>query len=74
MGTSSTLFNGEFLTLNSSSGNGLITNAIEGVLGEIGQDQNDVSRIPNSFAGWTGNDAANPVRPFCVHILVDVYR
>ncbi len=59
MGTSSTLFNGAFLQLNSSSSDSLIVDAIEAVLGAIGQDQNDVALYPNSFANW--NVQPNPV-------------
>lgn len=59
MGTSSTLFNAILLGLNSSNSDSIITDAIRDVLGGVGQDLNDVSQIPNSFANW--NVQPNPV-------------
>jgi lysophospholipase len=59
MGTSSTLFNGGFLALNSSDSSSIITDAIQGLLADIGQDKNDVSQVPNPFANWDAQ--TNPV-------------
>ena len=59
LGSSSTLFNAEFLALNATNSSSIITDAIEAILGEIGEDQYDVSRVPNSFANW--NAQPNPV-------------
>lgn len=49
MGTSSTLFNGAFIQITESKGGGLIKKAVEAILGEIGEAENDVSLVPNAF-------------------------
>ena len=59
MGTSSTLFNGLLLELNSSSSDSVIVDALKSVLGDLGQANDDVSRVPNPFANW--NPQPNPV-------------
>ena len=63
MGTSSTLFNAGILQLNGTDVPDLLKDALASVLQDIGEDEDDVSRIPNPFAGWNGADAANPVCP-----------
>jgi len=60
MGTSSTLFNGALLQLNNTQTEGFFLEAIEGVLEGISEAENDVSRVPNTFANWDGQ--TNPVR------------
>lgn len=59
MGTSSTLFNAALLQLNSSQAEGIFIQAIESILESIGNQENDVSRVPNTFANW--NAQPNPV-------------
>lgn len=59
MGTSSTLFNGALTNLNSTSDDGVLKTAIEGVLGAIGDAYNDVARYPNFLANW--NASNNPL-------------
>lgn len=59
MGTSSTLFNGALLSLNSSQSEGFFLEAIQGVLGKISDAENDVARVPNTFAKW--DEQTNPV-------------
>lgn len=72
-GTSSTLFNGAYLSLNSSSVSGvassIIKNAIEAVLKAIGEDQNDVALYPNPFKGW--HPDTNPLASIDDITLVD---
>jgi lysophospholipase len=68
-GTSSTLFNQAFVMLNESNSDSLITNAIESVLGEIGQAYNDVAVYPNSFYAWQTDN--NPIANLRNITLVD---
>jgi hypothetical protein len=58
-GTSATLFNQAFLSLNSSTADSIIVSAVQEVLQNIGEAENDVAVYPNSFHGW--NEASNPV-------------
>jgi lysophospholipase len=68
-GTSSTLFNQGFLQLNESGSSGIITTAIESVLGAIGSAYNDVAIYPNSFHNWQSD--TNPIAGFQNLTLVD---
>lgn len=68
-GTSSTLFNQGFLTLNNSNADGFITDAIQAILGAIGSEQNDIALYPNSFAQW--EEGTNPISDFTTITLVD---
>ncbi|WWC98312.1 phospholipase B [Kwoniella sp. B9012] len=68
MGTSATLFNSALLTLNNSD-SGLVTNLIERFLQDLGEDQYDISRVPNSFANY--NPGENPISSFEYITLVD---
>lgn len=52
VGTSSTLFNQAFLQLSDSNSSSIITDAIQSVLGAIGQAENDVAVYPNPFYNW----------------------
>ncbi|WWD20845.1 phospholipase B [Kwoniella shandongensis] len=68
MGSSATLFNGALLQINSSE-SGLLTDLIKGFLIDLGQDQYDVARIPNSFAHY--NQGENPIADLEYITLVD---
>lgn len=68
MGTSATLFNGAFLELN-GTGSGLLTNLITAFLAELGEDQVDISRIPNTFSNY--NSGENPIYNLTYITLVD---
>jgi hypothetical protein len=59
MGTSSTLFNAGLLALNNTNNTSILINAMNSVLGVIGENQNDIALYPNSFANWTAQP--NPV-------------
>ncbi|KAL2870210.1 lysophospholipase family protein [Aspergillus lucknowensis] len=53
MGTSSSLFNQFFLQLNDTGLPDFLTESISGLLGEIGEDNNDIAVYsPNPFFGW----------------------
>ncbi|KAL7420921.1 Lysophospholipase 1 [Cryptotrichosporon argae] len=69
MGTSSTLFNSALISLVESDDDSIITDALEAILTEIGEDENDVSRIPNTFYGWTNQ--TNPISTFEYVTLID---
>lgn len=69
MGTSSTLFNAALLGLNGSDSSSIVTDAIKGILDELGDNQLDVSRIPNSFANYNGQP--NPIANNTYITLVD---
>ncbi|WVQ86181.1 hypothetical protein IAT38_008349 [Cryptococcus sp. DSM 104549] len=69
MGTSATLFNGLLLQLNSSDSNSLVTGLLEKFLTNLGEDQLDISRVPNTFYGY--NAGENPVSTFEYITLVD---
>jgi lysophospholipase len=58
-GTSSTLFNQAFLIVNSSEAS-IVQSAINGILQQIGENQNDVAIYPNSFHNWDAE--TSPVR------------
>ena len=59
MGTSSTLFNDIILTLNNTNTSGILVDAIQAVANQISEADNDVSQIPNGFAGYQPD--TNPV-------------
>ncbi|ODN92070.1 hypothetical protein L198_05742 [Cryptococcus wingfieldii CBS 7118] len=61
MGTSATLFNGAFLELNGTD-TGLLGDFLNDILEDLGDDQLDVSRVPNPFASFNSGD--NPVSAF----------
>ena len=66
VGTSATLFNQAFLALNSSTADSVIVAAVQEVLQNLGEAEDDVAVYPNSFHGW--NAETNPVgsaRGFC---------
>jgi hypothetical protein len=62
MGTSSTLFNGLLLQLNSSDADIIIVDALKGITQLFSDAQNDVSRVPNPFSDWHAQP--NPVSPY----------
>ncbi|WRT70853.1 phospholipase B [Kwoniella shivajii] len=68
MGTSATLFNGALLSLNNSDSS-LATSLIQGFLEDLGEDQQDISRVPNSFANY--NSGENPIAELEYITLVD---
>ncbi|XAO27098.1 phospholipase B [Cryptococcus bacillisporus CA1280] len=68
MGTSATLFNGAFLELNGTD-SGLLTSLITAFLAELGEDQVDISRIPNTFSNY--NSGENPIYNLTYITLVD---
>ncbi|WVW80592.1 phospholipase B [Kwoniella bestiolae CBS 10118] len=68
MGTSATLFNSALLQINNSD-SGLVTDLIQGFLENLGEDQQDIARIPNSFANY--NPGENPISSFEYITLVD---
>lgn len=68
MGTSATLFNGAFLELNGTD-SGLLTNLITAFLADLGEDQADISRIPNTFSNY--NSGENPIYNLTYITLVD---
>ncbi|WWC72722.1 phospholipase B [Kwoniella pini CBS 10737] len=68
MGTSATLFNGALLAINGTD-TGLVTGLIEGFLQDLGEDQEDISRVPNSFANY--NSGENPIAELEYITLVD---
>lgn len=68
MGTSATLFNGAFLELNGTD-SGLLTSLITAFLAELGEDQADISRIPNTFSNY--NSGENPIYNLTYITLVD---
>ncbi|KAI9633403.1 lysophospholipase catalytic domain-containing protein [Dioszegia hungarica] len=68
-GTSSTLFSGALLTLTASNASSIIVDAIESILKDIGEQDNDVALFPNSFANW--NPDTNPIADFPYITLVD---
>ncbi|WVQ63560.1 uncharacterized protein L199_001713 [Kwoniella botswanensis] len=69
MGTSATLFNGLLLELNGTNSDNIIVTALKGILHEIGEDNFDVARIPNTFKGWDVEE--NPLKDFDLLTLVD---
>nr|ODN90127.1 hypothetical protein L203_02050 [Cryptococcus depauperatus CBS 7841] len=69
MGTSSTLFNGALQLLNHTESKGIIVGLLKEILQELGQDDFDVSRIPNPFFNWTGQ--VNPLSNLTHLTLVD---
>ncbi|WVR05725.1 hypothetical protein IAU60_002749 [Kwoniella sp. DSM 27419] len=68
MGTSATLFNGLLLQINGSD-TGFVTSLIQDFLEDLGEDEYDVSRIPNAFANY--NTGENPIAPFEYITLID---
>ncbi|WWC65337.1 uncharacterized protein I303_107955 [Kwoniella dejecticola CBS 10117] len=68
MGTSATLFNSALLQINGTD-TGLVTGLIEGFLQDLGEDQLDISRVPNSFANY--NSGENPIADLEYITLVD---
>ncbi|ODO05799.1 phospholipase B [Cryptococcus amylolentus CBS 6273] len=68
MGTSATLFNSIFLSVNSSESS-LLNSLCLSILGELGEDNLDISRIPNSFANYNSDE--NPVSDFEYLTLID---
>lgn len=69
LGTSSTLFNSLVTSLNATNTDSIVQNAIEAILEELGNDQNDVSLVPNSFANWV--DQENPISGLEYITLID---
>lgn len=69
VGTSSTLFNQAFLQLSDSNSSSIITDAIQGVLGAIGEAENDVAVYPNPFYNWHAE--TSPIAGFRNLTLVD---
>ena len=67
MGTSSSLFNQAFLSINGSSG--IINTVLTGILSDIGQDNDDIADYPNPFYHW--NNATNRVAQLDQLTLVD---
>ena len=68
-GTSSTLFSGALVTLSSANASSFIVDAIESILREIGDQDNDVALYPNSFANW--NPDTNPVSLLpCIYTVI----
>ncbi|KAG9941790.1 lysophospholipase Plb2, partial [Aureobasidium melanogenum] len=67
MGTSSSLFNQAFLKINGSTG--LINEALTAILGEIGQDNDDIANYPNPFFGF--NNATSRIADTDQLTLVD---
>jgi hypothetical protein len=59
LGTSSTLFNGLLLELNSTSADSIIVDAVTALAEQVGEAENDVARIANPFANWDAQP--NPV-------------
>ena len=59
MGTSSTLFSGGLLQLNGTDSDSFFVDALKDLLGQIGEDKNDVSQLPNMWAKWDAQP--NPV-------------
>ncbi|KAK8850671.1 hypothetical protein IAR55_004591 [Kwoniella newhampshirensis] len=68
MGSSATLFNGALLEINSSDSS-LINTFVTDFLRDLGEDQYDVARVPNSFAGY--NSGQNPTADLEYITLVD---
>ncbi|TYJ57307.1 hypothetical protein B9479_002040 [Cryptococcus floricola] len=68
MGTSATLFNAAFLELNGTD-TGLLGDFLKDILEDLGDDQLDVSRVPNPFASINSGD--NPVSAFDFITLID---
>jgi lysophospholipase len=58
-GTSSTLFSAALTTLTTANASSIIVDAIQSILSDISQQDNDVAQYPNAFAGW--NPDTNPV-------------
>lgn len=69
MGTSSTLFNGGILQLAQMNDTGPVMNLIKDILGEISNDQNDISQVPNPIHGYTAQ--TNPLSSYEYLTLVD---
>lgn len=69
IGTSSTLFNGAYVQLAGSGNDGLLQNAIEDVLAEIGKQKNDVAQYPNPFRNYAPE--TNPTADWDTLTLVD---
>lgn len=69
MGTSSTLFNSALVQLTTANASGIIVDALQGILQSIGEQENDIARYPNSFAGW--NQDNNPVSSSLLRHLRD---
>lgn len=67
MGTSSSLFNQAFLSINGSSG--ILNSVLTNVLSDIGQDNDDIADYPNPFYGY--NNATNRVAQLEQLTLVD---
>ncbi|WWC92469.1 uncharacterized protein L201_007427 [Kwoniella dendrophila CBS 6074] len=68
MGTSATLFNSALLQINDSEST-IATNLIEKFLTDLGEDQYDISRVPNPYANY--NPSGNPLSEFEYITLVD---
>lgn len=58
-GTSSTLFSAALTTLTTSNASSVIVDAIQSVLADISDQDNDIASYPNPFANW--NSDSNPV-------------
>ncbi|WVQ72738.1 hypothetical protein IAR50_002298 [Cryptococcus sp. DSM 104548] len=68
MGTSATLFNAAFLELNGTNTD-LFGDFLKDILQDLGNDELDVSRVPNPFASF--NPDLNPVSSFDYITLID---
>ncbi|KAL1304081.1 hypothetical protein AAFC00_000516 [Neodothiora populina] len=67
MGTSSSLFNQAFLSINGSTG--ILNTVLTNILADIGEDDDDIADYPNPFYHF--NNATNPVANIDQLTLVD---
>lgn len=71
VGTSSTLFNGLYNMVITSSGSNIIKGALAGILGSVSNQNNDVSVLPNPFTGWSSGIANSTIGSLPNITLVD---